>query len=316
MWNPIVEDRFGLMKSFSCSITEAIRDDPHIIPDLRSAETLIVASDYSGQHKASGFDTYTFLFANLAVWPEWERARREVRRIHVAEGRRISFKKLGDVVKRRMLPDFLRAANVLPGLCVSVVIDKTLQSMFSETGKLDRSGPEYTAFARYTSDGLEKLLRIVHLTSFFLAGLTRPAQNVIWFTDQDDIAPNTQGVAILTEIWSRVLSHYLQHSLGHVRCGTTESDNGSLEIEDLAAISDLVAGAVTEAVNRYVAEETMPSSRVLIPSPKSISDKSLDILGWASENHWPLRRLVYCLQLVPDTTIINIKRLKLHGTPA
>lgn len=313
MWTPLADDRFGLMNNFSDSIAAAVRGDARTVPDLTSAETVLALSDYSGQHKSSRFEAFTFLYADGAAWPEWERRRRAVRERHKAADRRMSFKKLGDALKRRMLPDFLQAADVLPGLCVCVLIDKSIPSMFRREGGLDLNEPELAQLSHRPQPTVEKLLRVVHLTSLFLAGLTRPGQDVLWFTDEDDIAANAGGVVELTRVWGNVLSHYLRHSLRHIRCGTTLCDNGSLEIEDLAAIPDLVAGAVTDAVNGYVSDGTFPSGRVLIPAANSTSSKAREIFGWFSEEDWPLRRLVYCFRAVPDSTAINFMRLRFHG---
>lgn len=302
------------MKLFSDSILKAAQAAPRLLPNLHRAETLIVTSDYSGQHKASKFESYAFLFANLEAWPEWEQRRIEVRKIHRSEGRRVSFKKLGDALKQRMLPDFLQAANLLPGLCVCVLIDKAIPSMFRKEGPLDFSEPDLAPFSHYPRIAFEKLLRVVHLVSFFLAGLTMPGQNILWFTDQDDIAANDTGVVELTRIWENILSHYLQHDVGHLRCGTTASDNGSLQIEDLAAIPDLVAGAIVDAINSYAAAGTIPALGLLTPPPDNVSPKAREIIGWFSEDWWPMHRLVYSFEAVPGSTALAIKRLCFHGT--
>jgi hypothetical protein len=313
MWTPLTDERFGLLKLLSDSISDAYRADPRMLPNLHDADTLIVTSDYSGQHKSSRFEAYAFLFAGPA-WLEWERRRLEARRIHHAEGRRLSFKKLGDAVKQRMLPDFLQAASVLPGLCVCVLVDKAIPSMFRKEGTLDLSAPDLAPYTHHRRATFEKLLRVVHMTSFFLAGLTRPGQNVVWFTDQDDIAANAGGVAELTGIWANVMSNMLQHTLGHLRCGTTECDNGTLQIEDLAALPDLVAGSLADAVNNYFAEGTLPSEPILTPPPAGVSSKAREIINWLSEEDWPLRKLVFCFEAIPDSTALSFKRIRFHGT--
>jgi hypothetical protein len=313
MWAPLLDDQFGLMKAFSDGIMKAARSDPFLLPNLHTAESVIATSDYSGQHKASLFEAYAFLFVNPAGWPKWEMRRQEIRRFHRAGERRLSFKKLGDAIKQRMLPDFLAAVNALPGLCVCVLIDKAIPSLFCLEGRLDFSTPELTPYIHYENGVFEKLLRVVHLVSFFLAGLTREGQDVFWFTDEDDIAANDVGIVELTKIWGNVLSHYLRHSLRHLRCGTTKCDNGSLEIEDLAAVPDLVAGALADACNNYRAEGVLPRGDLLIPPPEGVSVKARRIIGWLTEDCWPLRRLVYCLEPDPNSTAIIVKRLNLHG---
>jgi len=313
MWRPLTDDRFGLMKNFSDTILKVARTDTHALPNLHSTGTIVATSDYGGQHKSSRFESYAFLIVDGMAVPEWDERRRWVRRAYRTEGRSISYKKLGDTLKRRMLPAFLREADRLPGLCVCILIEKSIPSMFRAEGPLDLSEPGLAPYARFSKDTFEKLLRVVHFQSFFLAGMTRPGQNVFWFTDQDDIAANEGGIVALTNIWRNVFGNYLQHNLGHVRCGTTQSDDGSLQIEDLAAIPDLVAGATVEAVNNYSAEGTMPTSRLIVPPPAAMSSKAQLLIGWLTEDRWPLRRLVFCFEVRSDSPELTFKRVRFHA---
>ncbi len=313
MWSPLIEDGFGLMKSLSDSITRAFLSDPDLLPDLRDAGAVLATSDYSGQHKASRFEAYAFLIVTPRGWGAWERRRLELRRSFRAGGRRISYKGLGDALKRRMLPGFLNAANRLPGLCVCVLVEKAVGSLFRPEGALDPSEPGLEAVAGHGPATAEKLLRVVHLASFFLAGLTRAGQDMFWFTDQDDIAPNDAAVARVTGLWANVLSHYLRHTVGHLRFGTTKCDNGTLQLEDLAAIPDLVAGAGAEVANGYAAAGALPAGKVVIPVPQRVPQKAREIIYWLSEEPWPLRRLVYCFEKDPASSAVSIKRLRFHA---
>src|ERR1039457_1632510 len=83
-------------------------------------------------------------------------------------------------------------------------------------------------------------------TRNFIAGLSQKNQDVFWFSDEDEIAANPQRLTLLTKMWANVISNYPVHSLRHLKCGTTRSDDGSNEIEDFAAIPDLVAGALSD----------------------------------------------------------------------
>ena len=96
--------------------------------------------------------------------------------------------------------------------------------------------PDLAAYSHLRASVFERMLRVVHLVSFFTAGLSRAGQDVLWFTDVDDIAANNERIVELTNVWANVFSHYLQHDLRHVRCGTTQCDNGTLQLEDLASI--------------------------------------------------------------------------------
>src|SRR5947209_8538641 len=124
MWCPLTDNRFGIMKVFSDSIVNAVQAEPAAIPNLHSARTIFVTSDYSGQHKESKFEAYGFLFISTQNWPDWEMRRQKLRQIYRTDRRRLSFKALGDIHKQRVLPHFLASANAFSGLCACVLIDK------------------------------------------------------------------------------------------------------------------------------------------------------------------------------------------------
>lgn len=283
------------------------------ITDLHASPTLIVTSDYSGHQKGSLYEVYALLITGSQGWDTWESARLELRRTFKIGSRRISFKGLNDVRKRRMVPCFLNAADQLPGLCVALVVQRSIQILFDEKGSLDYSSPELSQYTHYDAHVFERLLRVVHFVSFFLAGLSRPDQDVLWFTDQDDIAANDQRVVELTRIWANVFGHYLQHNLRHIRCCTTQCDNGTLQIEDLASVPDLAAGSLGEMFNRYAAAGGIPDSRLIVPAPRGLSRKSAAICRWLAYGGARLNRLVYLIEEVSDSGTLRIKDLHLHA---
>lgn len=282
------------------------------ITDLRASPTLIVTSDYSGQQKGSLHEVYAFLIVGSQGWNEWESARLELRRTFRVGRRRVSFKGLTDVRKRRMLSCFLSAADKLPGLCVALVVQRSIQSLFTKKGSLDFNSPELIEFAHYNAHVFERLLRVIHFVSFFLAGLSQPGQDVLWFTDQDDIAANDERVCELTRIWANVFGHYLQHNLRHLRCGTTKCDNGTLQIEDLASIPDLVSGALGELLNRYSTAGCKLNGRLIVPAPQGLSRKSGDICKWLAYGDARLNRVVFFIEEMANTHDLCVKNLHLH----
>ena len=224
--------------------------------------------------------------------------RSQLRRRYLADGRRIAFKNLRDRKSREALPYLLAAANTIPGLSLTTLIDKRIESLFRETGSLDRNEPELQEYLHWPQGSFEKMLRVVHLIAFFIAGLSRKHQDVIWITDEDEIAANEIRLRELTDITARITSHYLQHDLRHLRCGTTKLDNGSRQLEDLASISDLVAGAVAEALTAYSTEATGHPGPLIIPPPRNLSVKTVTIMDWFATNIQPLKRLVYIIEPV------------------
>lgn len=223
----------------------------------------------------------------------------------------MSFKKLNDKTRLRALPSFLNAADQLDGLIAVILVDKQIGSLFGRSRQLDfTTVPEYAAYGAQT---FERLMRAVHLLSFFIAGLSRSGQDVFWITDADDFAANEARISTLTKIFANISSHYLAHELGHFRCGTSSiCDNGTLQIEDLCAIADLAAGAATELANRHSDEGTIPSSRLIVPAPSSLSGKSAFVGSWLARRSSRLSRLILALEAEPDSTSIRVKRIMLH----
>lgn len=265
----------GFMATVSSVIASAERRNAGSIPDLRRAGTLLLVSDYGGAHAGCRVDSYSFLVLAMdESFREWEEGRLRWRQLFRLGARRLEFKSMGDRVRARALTSFLRRASGLNGLLLTVVVDKSFGSFFAETGPIDSIPLSLSPKSR------ERAGRIVHLTSVLLAGVSAPAQNVLWFSDQDEIAPNDDGVRGLTALFGQVASNYLEFDLGHLRCGTTKCDDGSRQIEDLAAIPDLAAGATADLVSMWFDRGWTFGSRITVPTPDGMRGKSGVILSW------------------------------------
>src|SRR4051794_10153488 len=110
-WKPIPEPNFkrSLSETFQRHEETGVFSFPALKPD---GSKLILASDYAGEHKESEFQVLAFLVTQeSALMGGWEEARVELRRKHLADGRRMAFKGLTDVKKIRALADFIDAAS-------------------------------------------------------------------------------------------------------------------------------------------------------------------------------------------------------------
>jgi hypothetical protein len=81
--------------------------------------TMIVASDYSGQHKEASHEAYSFLVTVDQALKEWLPLLAAFRERWLPDNRRISFKKLNEPVRRRAFPAFLETAGKLRGNLVT-----------------------------------------------------------------------------------------------------------------------------------------------------------------------------------------------------
>jgi hypothetical protein len=160
------------------------------LPDLRSDSTLLLGSDYSGEHDDSPYLVFSFLMTTLESWSEWEPRRQSVRAVHLKDSRRMSFKQLRDRNRQHALGPLLEAANGLRGLSLTIAVNKKCPSFFAEPSPLDLTNPAFMPYEKWKPSVLTKALFVVHLLGVLLAGLAAPRQDVLWFTDEDSIAAN------------------------------------------------------------------------------------------------------------------------------
>ena len=302
------------MSSLSGMLCRLDEKEKHALPNLHEGQTLLIVSDYSGQHATADFETLSFLIADLEKCSAWEQKRSSWRKQFLPDGRRMAFKSLKDGFKERALEDFLAAANNVVGLSISVLVRKDIQTLFGKGERIDWQNPELAPYLHWPKHTFEKMLRVIHFVSFFTSGFSRPGQNILWITDEDDIAANDSRLTELTRILSNVSSHYLNHNLGHLRCGTTKSDDGSRQLEDLASIPDLVAGMLAETVSEQRRQSVLVGGGIITPPPKQLRPKVSKLMNWFSTNRETLKRLVFLIEPVPNSTQLEIKRLKFHGS--
>ncbi len=269
------------------------------LPNLRSATTLLLGSDYSGESPGAPYLVFSFLLTSLESWAGWEPKRMEVRLKHITDSRRMSFKRLGDKQRKQALLPLLEAANSLEGLSFSIALNKKCESLFADRSPLDLSNPDFAAFQKWKPSVLEKAFIVVHVFGVLLGGLAAPRQNVLWFTDEDSIAANDNRVRELTKLFEWISSQYLTFNLGHCRCGTSKCDNGSQQIEDFLSIPDMIAGAISEQM-QLRSEAQGEFSNIFWMHRGGFSHKTREITWWFSDSHRPLKRLICIIDPTND----------------
>jgi hypothetical protein len=307
-WNHIGET-YELMSSLSREIRDLEIRRANLLPDLRSGSTIIIGSDYGGQHDTSTYQSLSFLFADQAKCREWNSRRAQLRSELLCDGRRMSYKGLNDTNKKRALFPFLLAANHIPGLSVTFLINKKIDSLFAKAGKLDIQTMGLDQFQHWSNYSFEKLLRVLHFISLFIAGLSGPGQDVFWFTDEDEIVPNSTRLSEVSGVLGGISSHYLKHDMGNLRCGTTKCDDGSRFIEDFAAIPDLIAGALADALTNNPTQID-PKSVGLTSRLVNLSHKSAQIIAWFTDMTSSLKRLVCVIDPMPASSKIATTWIK------
>jgi hypothetical protein len=274
IWRPLQRPAFGMLDS----ISERIRTEEWRNPDLLTAvnrgHTLLVVSDYGGEHEGSRFQSISFLLADLIYLWHWDDERTHLRRHVLRDGRRLSYHRLeSDQQRANALVPFLRASNSIPGLLITFLIDKRIRSLF-ERDEASDTLPVIDK-AHWTRRSFERLLRIAHFSALVISGLVGSGQNVLWVSDRDEIVPNDDRHIEACRLFGHVLSHYNTGLMGRLQFATTRSDDGTRRIEDIAALPDFAAGALADVVTSMASTGPLGSQGVLSPMSGTLSRRAM-----------------------------------------
>lgn len=263
----------------------------NLLPNLHESQTIFIASDYSGEHETAEFKILSFLFGAQESLTDWEDARTAARETYLQGRGEMSFKQLDDGMRRRALLPFLNAANNINGLSVTIAIHKKVESLFS-VKRMDLSKLGLEKYSHWDGSTLEKLFRVVNFIGFFIAGLSRPGQDIHWLTDNDAIVANERHMVEAIELCGFALKYYLDHDIGNFSCETTASNNNVMQAKDLVAIPDLIAGTLSEILSKMHLENSIPVSDEITPLPESTSAKAREIMQWFANYSCPLKRVL------------------------
>ena len=245
--------------------------------------------DIGGSQKSQPFETYSFLVLDLDRNPYWLQGQSEFRKCVFTQHRRMAFKAMNDGARRRALRPFLQLSEVLNGVLVTFAMHKT------ERPEIGLGGAAEDELAVLWKPAvIDRLMWMVYLGAFLVSGLSVAGQDVMFILDEDEVAANVPQLTKLTEIFGRAVANQRGPMMGHLRCGTTKSDDGSLALEDLAALPDLAAGAAAEFVCTFATEGAGPLSPLIQRLPSSVSWKTRMIMPWLLSSGQSLERMV-CL---------------------
>jgi hypothetical protein len=159
VWRPLTDTRAGYLFSLSDSIAVAEAKHPGLLVPVADG-TMIVASEYSGQHKEASHEAFSFLVTVDQALREWLPSLGAFRERWLPDNRRISFKKLNEPVRWRALPAFLETVGKLRGNLITILIDRRVGSFMS--GGPDPAIEAFPdCFAACANRGtVEKMLRL------------------------------------------------------------------------------------------------------------------------------------------------------------
>jgi hypothetical protein len=277
-WRTLSRPELGLADVISNNISASGHVQGGCLRALRSAPSLLMFSDYGGAHKQARYEVLSFLVSTVQGLQAFDTERRRLREGSLGSERRMSYKALNDRVRMRSLHAYLTAIDQLRGLLISFALDKRSTNRLSEGYRSD------TAFGRlgpWAQRPFSKLTRVGHLAGVLIEGIRREGQNLVWITDEDEIAPNDLKHSEATRILGHYLNSYCSGSMGHFRFGTTASDPGDLLIEDLAAVPDLAAGCLGDVLSLLAPNpESTSVVRLFLPASSDIPAKVIEIATW------------------------------------
>jgi hypothetical protein len=222
---------------------------------------------------------------------------REFREQWLPDGRRKSFKKLNEPVRRRALPAFLETVGELKGNLITIIVDRRVGSFMS-------GGPEATVeifpdcFPSHANRGtVEKMLRLASFVALILAGLRRKNQTSNWISDHDealDTHDKRENFARLATYLTFGLTGWRQ-AADHL-FGTTESPMAPYWSEDVAAVADLAAGAYCRLSASLPAFLGIETWRVGLNSSNIEDGRARAISNWLAAGRGPLKHALLRLE--------------------
>jgi len=243
IWRHIADEQSGYLFNLSDSMRIIEELNPGFLNELSHGQ-LVVASDYSGQHKNAQYEAYGFLVTTDHYLLDWVPSFSDFRSRYLPDGRRIAFKNANEKMRRAALPEFLNAVGCLRSNIVTILVDRNVGS-FSGGNLADLRAALPDCFPERAPDvTVEKMLRLASFVALVLAGLRQELQPSFWISDHDETLDSFER----REHFAR-LSTYLTFGLtkwtaaaDHI-FGTTGMNEQPYWSEDLVAVPDLVAGA-------------------------------------------------------------------------
>jgi hypothetical protein len=269
-----------------------------------------LASDYGGDHKASKFRVYCYLIMDTKASPEWPQRRQSMRRMYLPDGRRMSFKSLGDGYRRPALVPFLQAADTIHGHIVCLIVTKSFENMSWRADYSNDLPSKLGLRGKWKASSFEAMFRTAHMFAVFLGLWSCPGMHVTWITDQDEIVANDDRLDDTHQIAARLSSAYIPHSMGVFAMNSTAIDDKDRAFEDLVAIPDLAAGMLSEIASKLAIDGMMPAEQV-VHEPAAFTEKSEIISDWFWWPHSVLRRTCILIDRL-DEHRLRTQKITMH----
>jgi hypothetical protein len=300
-WNRLREPNYDFMLNLSNCIGDFSDLHPEYLPALKG-ESLLITSDYSGAHKSSDFDVISILVSDFDLLYPWLRLRDAIRSMHLPNGRRMSYKSLGDKFKQRALHPFLHAADFIPGLLFTVAISKKIRPLVMKPGELPDAQDRFDLEATWDDYSFETMMRVANFVTFAAAAICPQPKSVTWFTDEDEFVANPARLHDVTKMMAFFELVHFRKPIEFKFFQTITPPEwfwpDKLLLEDLCAIPDLAAGMISEQFTYIFRNNKLtPSDEARLIKASVDCIKSNEIGKWYAANQHALKRL--CCSFTP-----------------
>jgi hypothetical protein len=282
-----------------------------LLPNVKdNNESIAVFSDYGGESSDSKYHTYSFL---ICAWNQTGTFTREMDKLRDNHGlndpfKEIAFKDFRYGPIKRSLDQYLKnLSNFVNGYLFTVVIDKSVGTVFGENNKETSKHLVNTlkdnGFGDWKPNVAEKLLRITHFSAYLVALLSREGQKVIWMTDHDSIAPTSEHFNKTLKLFSNLLNHYCKHNLSTVG-GAVPFEEKSSEFLDLLSATDITAGTIEHYMTRAHGKNEEPD----------VKEEANQVLCWLSGQGVALKKYSMIIRKEGDEIVSGTLEFKLKET--
>lgn len=257
-----------------------------LLPDLKKDnDTLALFSDYGGESRDSLHFTYSFLICSYRQLGTFSRASRILRNEHRLNSpfKEVAFKDLRYGPLKRALKKFLENLNnLVPGLLLTIVVDKQIHSLLGGVGpsavRAHSRDLKDAGFGLWKPEVAEKMLRVFHMSSYLVSLFAKEGMKLFWMSDHDALFPGGRRSEDAKRLWLQILGYYTGILFPVVGFATPFADKDPFTL-DLLSGTDLAAGALEQYFTRH------DSSSAL-----SLGSGVEDILTWLAYDGVLLRK--------------------------
>ncbi|MCK6996651.1 hypothetical protein L8S92_16885 [Enterobacter asburiae] len=226
------------------------------LPDFSNDEKVFVFSDFGGEHSSAKYLTYSFLICSGDKQGVFQENVKSIRAMGGMNSpyKEYSFKELKYNRIRDTVKDYFFAVDhFIHGLVVTVSIEKEIANIFSDGSKssLERVSDLLVenGCGEWKNKEAEKVLRIIHIMSFYISLLCHSGQKILWMCDNDSINEDgkKRDFSSVQKLLMKCLPMYSENT--YELFGFCRSFKRDHLYGDFLSVTDFAAGIVQEILS-------------------------------------------------------------------